>query len=103
MEFATGSDPTTKDSDSLPEESIVTIDSQNFLALTFRRLINAGNLVYEVQASNDMLGWNEGPGFVTPVGSPVDNGDGTQSLTFRSSLPASPDSTQFLRLQVTKP
>lgn len=41
-------------------------------------------------------------GSVLPVGSPVDNGDGTETVTVRLTTPISADRRQFIRLRVTR-
>jgi hypothetical protein len=46
--------------------------------------------------------WVAGPTYVEPVGAPVDNGDGTETVTVRSVLPIETTPKQFLRQEVRR-
>ena len=94
LEYATGSNPRTADSDHAPTGSLVNLEGQPYFALTFRRLILGYELGYTVEASDDLLTWSP---LTDPVGSPQLNSDGTQTVTTRDRLPIARQSQRFLR------
>jgi hypothetical protein len=114
LERAFGSDPTSADLDPAaalpPYESVEPDGGNDYLAITYRRLAGgsgttgmgytAGGIVYTVEYDGDLADpWSTGS--VVPVGSPVDNGDGTETVTVRLSTPVTVAERQFMRLRVT--
>jgi hypothetical protein len=71
------------------------------LVLSYQRNLAADDVLYEVQASTGLqpAGWNSGPGFVEFV-SMSNNGDGTATVTYRSTRPYLSVPHEFLRLKV---
>ncbi len=98
MEFALGLDPKVADSSDAPSGVIVSDGGQDYFALSFRRLVGSSGLNYRVEASGDLLDWSEE--LTVQVGAPVDNGDGTETVTIRDDLPLSDHTRRFLRLAV---
>lgn len=66
--------------------------------LTFRVRQGPNPVTYRVETSSDLITWENG--LTEPVGDPIENGDGTESMTVRSLS----DTPQlFLRLRVSLP
>jgi hypothetical protein len=114
LERAFGTNPTLADLDPSaaipPYQSIVPDAGGDYLAITYRRLaggtgttgVNYGadGITYTVEYDGDLDDpWSTGS--VAAVGSPVDNGDGTETVTVRLTTPVSAAAEQFIRLQVT--
>jgi hypothetical protein len=90
--------------------STVTIGEDTYLTLTYR-LIKGGSgttggdytvlgRTYTVEYDTDLAEpWSSGS--VVPVGDPVDNGDGTETVTVRLTTPLDTDGKQFIRLRVS--
>lgn len=100
LEYGLGTDPLTA---SLPPtQSLVNVNSASYLALTFRRRVGSSGLDYIVEATGDLL---NGPWLPEPVqyGVPVDNGDSTETVTFRDIVPIDSAPSRFLRLHITLP
>ena len=99
IEFSLGSNPRLPDS-SGPTSSLVTVSTSKYLALTFRRRTPALDLAYTVQNGNSLTAWGT---TAVIVGSPVNNGDGTETVTYRDNiaLSAAPG-PRFLRVQVQR-
>jgi hypothetical protein len=60
----------------------------------------ADGITYTVEYDGDLADpWSTGS--VLPVGSPVENGDGTETVTVRLTTPVTVAVRQFMRLRVT--
>lgn len=92
LAYALGADLT--DQNSLPILGIL----EGRGTLTYRVRQGANPVIYLVEVSSDLERW-EG-GLTEPIGIPVDNGDGTESVTVRS-LSTHPE--VFMRLRVILP
>ena len=103
LEFALGSDPTTRDLALLPQPGMqaVEVDEQTseYLTLTYRRRRDTPPLSYTVEVSSDLSDWQPTP---HQIGPPVDNGDGTDSITVRDLQPIASGVRRFIRLAVTE-
>ena len=77
---------------------VVSDGGSDYLAMEFRRQKNALDLSYIVEVSNDLEYWTPAS---LQFGSPVDNGDGTETMTIRDSLAVPTTSGRFIRLRVT--
>lgn len=104
LEYATGSNPS--DSASLYKPSIdmasytVGAVAANYLRFQYRRNLNADGCNYSVLLSDDAVTWQSGPTAVTYVGS-ANNGDGTATVTCRSTQPIDASRPRvFMRLKV---
>lgn len=102
-EYALGREPRVSDASAAWTSAIQNISGSDYLTLTFRRLVNAPDLAYEVQSTSDLTNlasWTADP---VLVGSPVANGDGTETVTYRDSVEASSAAPRrFLRVQITR-
>jgi uncharacterized repeat protein (TIGR01451 family) len=90
---------------------IADVDGQDYIHLEYRRRTGgrpsktdgdhiADGLIYTVQVSDDLTNWESGRFFVQQVGTPFDNGDGTETVTMRATAPVSGGRT-FIRLKVS--
>jgi uncharacterized delta-60 repeat protein len=103
LEYAFGLNPLVHGSagpDGLSTMAIQNIGGQNYLTITFRERAPAGDVTYTPQTSAAAAGpWTAN---AVQVGSPVSNGDGTQTVTYRDSTPISAGSPlHFMRVDVT--
>jgi hypothetical protein len=102
IEFSMMLDPKSSDRASgLCEYQEVVISGQSYPAITIRRRTDYPDISSTVEASLNLVQWN----VPVPVETddPTDNGDGTETVQFRSPLPLSAQGRQWLRLRVTTP
>ncbi len=99
FEYASGSHPRDPASHRQPAGSFVTVDGQSYYALTFHRLILGYEVDYVVEASSDLVSWSP---LTDPVGMPLLNPDGTQTVTVRDTVPKSASHQRFLRLRISR-
>ncbi len=78
---------------------IVNSGGITYPALTFRRRINAADVAYLPESSNGMApaSWET---LTTLHGSPAPTGNGMEEVTFRSTVPLSSLTRQFMRLRI---
>jgi Glycosyl hydrolase family 26 len=102
LEYILGASPLSDSSAQLPTQGIVNVSNEDYLALTFRRLTGSHGATMIVEANDSLLPGNWMP---TPVSfsQPVDNGDGTETITFRDTVPIRSAPKRFMRLRVTIP
>ena len=98
LEYALGLDPEVANSDPGYSSLIVSDGGIDYQALSFRRQKNVLDLTYVVQVSDDLENWST---ISQTVGSPVDNGDGTETVVIRDSLAHPAGQKRFVRLAVT--
>jgi hypothetical protein len=98
LEYAFNTLPKTRDA-SLPLAQVISVSGQSYLSLTFRRRISTLDLTYAVETSGDLSTWTT---INTPVGAPVNNGDGTETVTIRDLVPFSGASHHFIHLKVSR-
>ena len=67
------------------------------LEITFRRQAGAADLEYLPQASSDLNTWTT---LTRQIGPPIDNGDGTETVTFQDDDLAGDHAKRFARLRV---
>ena len=100
LEYAYGLNPKVADTTGRPITAIQAIDGVKYLTLTFRRSPTATDLIYTPQSGGSISVWNGTP---VQVGTAINNADGTQTVTFRDSVPITGATPQrFIRLQVTR-
>ena len=101
LEYALKMNPRVPDSVSGPAVGVSDlIGGQRYLTLTFRRLLPPRDVTYAVEVSDTLAGWDSPPG-ATVEQSATANGDGTETVVVRDTVPMTPDSRRFLRLRVT--
>lgn len=83
-----------------PYVETLPVDGQAYLALSFRRLFLSSDLAYTVEVTGGLggNGWKAGG---VQVGTPIDDGDGTELVTFRDDVPLNASPRRFMRLRVT--
>lgn len=95
LEYALQLNPKAFGLSGLPPAELVTVEEDQFLALTIRQLTKALDLSYAVEVSSDLLKWTR---TTTQVGAPVQHEDGTQSVTFRDTVPLGQGGLRFIRI-----
>lgn len=84
-EYAYGTDPLSPQADPIMGTGSVTIGSDTFGTVTFRRRHKALDLVYTVQFSSDLAAWEDA---AIEVGPATDLGAGMESVTIRDTIPS---------------
>ena len=110
LEFAQGGNPNTKSSAGMGIESSSATNGPQF---TFRRRRGTGTgttetgytvdgITYTLKASTSLraTNWQTGPTMIQQVGTPVNNGDGTENVTVRL---LGTNQASFLKLEVAAP
>jgi hypothetical protein len=104
LEFATGSSPTDGGSFSAPTIGKMDVTTgpvtRQYLTFRHRRSNAADGVRYFVELSTALSDWS--PAAVAYVAT-TNNGDGTSTITWRSSAPMDNSISQFMRLRVTQP
>lgn len=102
MEYGLGTHPLSASQTQLPSQAITLADGECYLSITFRRRPGESGVTYLVEASTDLV---TGSWLPQPVqhGAAVDNGDGTETVTFRDTIPMNGAASRFLRLRVSAP
>jgi hypothetical protein len=83
--------------DKLPQVTITGAGVDETLAISFRQADVAPDLTYRVQRSSDLKIWTD---IDNPVGAPVDNSDGTQTVVHADDAVISGGDESFLRVLV---
>jgi hypothetical protein len=97
LEYSAGSQPKQNTVNLLPTQGTTMVAGAPVGTYTFRRLKNSLDLAYYPQVSSDLETWID---LYIPVGYPVDNGDGTETVTYRDETPISENSRRFFQLKV---
>ncbi len=102
LEYGLGTNPLSASQPQQPSQTITVMNGSNYLSLTFRRRSGASDVTYVVEASGDLA---IGSWLPEPVqhGAAIDNGDGTETVTFRDIIPMENATSRFLRLGVKTP
>ncbi len=100
-EYALGGLPKHFDSATLfPTSSVVTIEGNNYLALTYTMQSGASETTATVQVSPDLATWLSGPPHTEQVGPLIVNANGSTTRTIRDTTPVNSASQRYLRLQM---
>ncbi len=99
--YALGADLAANPEATLPTFSFTpgTADNQH-LTLSFRTRNDGTEVSYIVETSTNMITWQSGDGITEAFGSPVDNGDGTQTHHVRLLSSTTDEPRRFIRLRV---
>lgn len=100
VELAFGTNPRspTLSLPGLPAPALQSASGSSHLTVGFRRPVPAIGLSYDVQTADSLTGpWSSN---AVPVGLPVANGDGTETVTYRD--PLSGQTRRFMRVSVTR-
>ena len=99
LEFALNLPPKTSGLIGGPTLSTLTLNNNSYLTLTFRRQLVAPELTYLPQTSGTLTAnW---AGDAVLVGNPISNSDGTETVTYRDSVPITSAAKRFMRLKVS--
>lgn len=103
LEFALGRDPRTSEAGGgVPQATVQNLGGTNYLTVTFRRRAPALDLNYVVTVADTLTGaWVAN---AVQVGGAADNGDGTETVTYRDSaaVGAGGATKRFMRVEVTR-
>ncbi len=100
LEYALNSAPKVPDVGKAPTVGTTELAGGEYLNLTFRRRVPQLDLTYTVQNSDTLFGsW---PTTTLPVGTPIANGDGTETVTMRDDTLMSAAEIRFIRLNVKR-
>jgi hypothetical protein len=98
LEYGFGTDPL--DPASLgPIASLVTDSGGDYLALTVTRSLTATDILFYPEVSEDLINWSSDPLDIVLFSS-LNNGDGTVTEVYRSTIPSASFTRQFMRMVV---
>ena len=98
MEYAFVGNPNSSDPENLPRLVMVTDGGMEYIGLAVRRRVDAADLTYEVEVSDDLRDWTVENGVVAV--STTDNNDGSVTEILRLPVTAAVDRI-FLRVRIT--
>lgn len=102
IEFALGGDPNLNDLSISPRLQTVQVAGETYLELQITRPTGLSGIAYTAQTTTDLNSWpNDSAGVLNANPSPVDNGDGTETVTYRRTAPISNASAAFIRVQIS--
>jgi len=87
----------------LPQPGLQTIGGTNYLALTFKRVLFNTDISYIPQVSGDLVNWVSGTNYTVQAGPCLDNGDGTETVTFQDLAPVTSANARFMRVEISGP
>ena len=100
LECALGLDPKLhNDSSNLPTGGMIEWAGDHHMTLSCRRLRQGSDLKYSAEVSADLITWAKA---TAEVGSPADNGDGTETFIIRDPEKANDAPRRFMRLKVER-
>lgn len=99
-EWAHGLDPWGPNADAATFQ-LTEVGDDRFCEIAVRRSRGASGLGLFVDSSSDLSIWDLGSGI--PIGTPVDHGDGTETVIFRSPATVGSTPRNFLRVRFTAP
>jgi hypothetical protein len=99
LEFALNLPPKTSGLIGGPTLSTLTLNNDSYLTLTFRRQLVAPELTYLPETSGTLTA--DWAGDAVLVGNPISNSDGTETVTYRDSVPITSAAKRFMRLKVS--
>ena len=99
-EYSFGTNPRVGNSSKSPITSVIEIDGQRFLAITYQKNANADDIVIDVQSSEDFMQWTNEEDLVT-VSERLNAEENTITLTRRMTWPLQEKHATFLRVCIT--
>jgi hypothetical protein len=98
-EYAQGSDPMSGSSSEAITTSVANDGSDGpYLHMHFRRSLAAENVQFLGDTSGTLSSWSLGS--AVQAGSPVNNGDGTETISLRDTVPTTGAENRFIRLRI---
>ena len=102
IEYATATHPLISDRAQPPiSAGKTTVLGQIYQTLQFRRRINNSAIQVRAEVSLSLQSWLHGEEHFLPVGPPIANGDGTETVTYRSTQALGSRNRELLRLHVS--
>jgi hypothetical protein len=83
----------------LPVVSTTIVSGTDYLSLQVRRPIGRIGINYSAETSGSLTGWSA----AVQNGAPAANGDGSETVIYRDTVPSTGASQRFIRLKVTQP
>lgn len=99
LEYAFGLDPLSASRAGLPSVSATRVDGADYLSITFTRSKTSGDLVYTIEASNDLATWTA----LTPAEQTVVDHGESETVVARDSVAVGAVPRRFLRVKVSVP
>jgi hypothetical protein len=103
LEFALGGNPGVNNRSILPVRAIAEDSGSSYLELSFTRPKGLSEITYTVQTTTELATWPADGSGVNPNPVIVDNGNGTETLTYRRTQAVDANARAFIRLKVTTP
>lgn len=103
LEFALGGDPGVKNFSILPIQAQVEDGGSTYLELSFTRPKGLSEISYLVQTTSELATWPADGSGVNANPVIVDNGNDTETLTYRRTQAVSANNRAFMRLKVSTP
>lgn len=101
IEYATATNPLVSNRAAPPVVTGTTeIAGQTYQTIQYRRRIHTAEIITRAEITTSLDQWNHEASDLIVVGTPVANGDGTETVTYRSNHPHASRSKEFLRLHV---
>ena len=104
LEYAFGSSDSVANDTVMPAAAVEMIDAgsgpEDYFTISYLRDLAADDAEFTVQISNDAQTWFDGPGNAEFVRA-IHNGDGTETVTWRSAFPLSTQTNEFMRVMVS--
>ena len=101
LEYILGGDPNSSSVEILPDAQIMSIDVggsiDDYLTIDIRRRSGADDVTIVAEVSTDLDDWEDTPVFIRSF----TNGDGSETLRFRSATPVNDQTRQFIRARGT--
>ncbi|MGB0409699.1 MAG: hypothetical protein ACPGIC_06850 [Opitutales bacterium] len=103
LEFALGGDPTENDLSILPVQAFTEDSGSTYLELSLTRPDDLQGIIYTPQTTTDLSAWpTDSTGIADPSPTAVDNGDGTETLSYRRAQAVSGADKAFIRVDVSE-
>jgi hypothetical protein len=100
LEFAFGGDPHENDISILPRHGLTEDSGSTYLEISYTRPTFSNGLSYTVKTTTDLTSWPADSSGVGPAAI-VNNGDGTQTETYRRTLAVESANEAFIRVDVS--
>ena len=102
-EFALGGDPNENDLSILPTHSLVEDGGSSYLELNVTRPIGLQGISYTPRTTTDLSNWPVGSiDIANPNPTPVNNLDGSETLTYRRSQAVAAADKAFIRVEISE-
>jgi hypothetical protein len=100
IEYGAGTDPLNASSVPTATVGVAMVGADEFPTITYTRRGDRPDITHTVEVSTDLAGWDRGAASTVQVGSAIDNGDGTETVTVRSLTTIADEPRQFLRVAI---